>query len=166
MCVYNHPEVDSIWAIYGRHHVSFKDHVESIPGWLYVDLKPICICKDTTCLSYLDLQSTHSSGPWTLNSGIKATVLIGCSVAYVLLFGPLGFLSYYHQAQKTHIVTEQPSSATFEVQELASLRSSKAQRPEAHAPKTNQGPSLIQGVWALTMGRHLLKRDLDHGPLF
>ena len=32
--LYNHPEVNRLWGIYGIYHDSFKDHILSTPGWL------------------------------------------------------------------------------------------------------------------------------------
>ena len=39
MCVYDHPEVDRIWVMYGIHYDSFRDPIPSTPGWLYVYIR-------------------------------------------------------------------------------------------------------------------------------
>ena len=37
--VYNHLEVDRILGMQGTHHGTFKDHILSIPGWVYIGLE-------------------------------------------------------------------------------------------------------------------------------
>ena len=36
VCLYSHPEVDTIWIVSGIYAGLFKDHLLSTPGWLYV----------------------------------------------------------------------------------------------------------------------------------
>ena len=36
LLMYSHPEVGRIWSMSGIYHGSFKDHILSTPGWLYL----------------------------------------------------------------------------------------------------------------------------------
>ena len=40
--VYNHPEVNGIWARHGMFYASIKDPILSCPGWLYVHVY-VCV---------------------------------------------------------------------------------------------------------------------------